>query len=969
MRRTRTTSVLLVPVLSTLGIAAANAADPADSTQPADSADAHSPLRVAQTDAAGSEAPAPGQANAEALEEVAITGSRIIRDGYQAPTPVSVLGADELNAIAATNISDSVNRMPAFAASVTPHNSATSISSGTAGINNLNLRGLGPIRTLVLVDGHRIAGSTISGFNNNGSAVDTNVIPEALVTHVDVVTGGASAAYGSDALSGVVNFVMDHNFTGFKADVTGGLTTYGDDATYKVALTGGVPFAGDRGHLIVSLERTYNDGIRNNPRPWAKNAWLYIANPNYTPTNGQPSLITRPNVSMSITAPGGLIQGGPLGGIYFGQGGTPLTYHYGAENNGFEMAGGDWQVSRIDLAPDLDIHLGRNTLFSRLSFNITDNVELYAEAHGTDTHADQLSVPQFDFGTTITLDNPFIPPSILARAQALGVSSFSVGSTNADLTPIGADNDRKFRRYLVGVNGKLDMFGSNWTWDAYAGRSYTDLQVRAPFNHLNALYALATDAVVGPNGDIVCRSTLTDPSNGCVPYNVMGIGVNTQAAKDYVLGTGFKEEKLSQDAASATLRGQPFSLWAGSVSLAAGVEYRKEKVDGHATALDEANAFFAGNYHASHGSYNVKEGFLETVVPLAKDMFLAKSLDLNAVVRETDYSTSGNVTTWKLGLTYSPIDDVRFRFTRSRDIRAPNLGDLFSAGQSGTGTVFDPSNGITTTINSPVTGNPDLKPEEADTTGIGVIFSPTFLEGFNASVDYYKIDINGAISTLTAQQYVDRCFAGETTLCSFIQRTNGLISFITIKPANVLSQETHGVDIEASYRRQLGPGNIALRAFGTYVMALKTIDRQSVTDGAGVNADGLTVPFAPKFRFTASASYNLDPITVTLMARGIGSGKYANNYIACTTGCPPSTAEHPTIDNNHISPVTYYDFSLNYAFSERGEAFFVAENFMNRDPPAVAGNDNSGGFYAGQGNTSLYDRLGRMYRAGIRVKF
>ena len=917
----------------------------------------------------------------QTMQEVQVTGTRIVRNGYQAPTPVSVIGPEMLDAIAATNISDAVNMMPEFAASVTPANSSASISSGTAGVNNLNLRGLGPNRTLVLIDGERVVGSTVSGFNNNGGAVDTNIIPDALVSRVDIVTGGASAAYGSDALSGVVNFVLDRHFTGVKVNATGGITTYGDDPNYNVTLTAGIPFAENRGHFIVSLGHAYNEGIQGNPRPWAQFAYGIISNPNYTPTNGQPSLITRPGVSLSLTAPGGLIQSGPLAGITFGPGGTPYKFQYGPKNNGFEMAGGDWQLARIDNLPDLDAHLTRSTIFSRASFEITDKIEVYAQIHANDSFATLNSSPNFNFGTTVTTDNPFIPASVLASMNRLGVSSFTVGTTNADLPLLTADNERKFRWYLVGAGGNFDMFRSTWNWDMHVGQSSTDLFASAPNDTILANYALATDAVLAPNGSIVCRSTLTNPNNGCKPYDVMGIGVNSQVAKNYILGTAYLDQTLRENDAAATLRGQPFSIWAGPVSLALGAEYRNENVSSRTDALDEANAFLTGNYHPTFGHYDVTEGYVETVVPLAKDLSFAKELDLSAAVRATDYSTSGYVTTWKLGMTYAPIDDVRFRVTRSRDIRAPSLGELFSAGTSSTNTIFDPLTGKNTTIDTPTKGNVDLTPERADTTGAGVIFSPRFWPGFNASIDYYKININNAIATLTPQGVVDGCYAGVTALCSFIERTNGLISSVTIAPANVLSQNTEGFDFEAGYTRPLPVGNLDLRFFGNYVSSLKTVNNTAVPavfEGAGVNADdGITnpLPIAPKFRFIASASYNYDAFTATLTARYIGSGRYANNYIACTTACPASTAANPTIDQNQISPVTYYDLALNYVFSkgdERSrheEAFFVVQNLANTPPPLVAGSDVSGGIILGQANSFLYDRLGRMFRAGIRLKF
>jgi outer membrane receptor protein involved in Fe transport len=948
-------------------------------------------LEQAATDAASNPAPADNSSQAasqtQTLEDVTVTGTRIT--GFEAPTPVAALSVQELNAIAAPNIGDAVERMPQFANSVTNNNSNTNVSSGTAGIYNLNLRGLYPIRTLVLIDGQRLVGSTVSGFVNNGSAVDVNVIPDALVERVDVVTGGASAVYGSDALAGVVNFVLNHNFNGIKAEAQGSETTYGDDGTYKLSITAGTPFADGRGHFEISADDTNVDGIRGNPRAWQNNAsTIYISNPNYTPTNGQPSLITRPNVSPSIATWGGLIDaqcvgavcgGGPLVGTMFGPGGAPQTFTYGPINNGFEMAGGDWKLAQINNIPDLAGPFGRQSLFSRMSFNVTDNAEIYGQVQWTYTSGGTIAVPNFQLGSiTVPSDNAYLPASIKSQMTAMGVSSLIMGSYNQDLPYLGAKNARLFSRYNLGGDGHFDVFGTTWNWDAFYGFSSTNLNVKSPGNVINNNYALATDAVFNPaNGQIVCRSTLSNPNNGCVPYDVFGTGVNSQAAINYVIGQGWENSTLRQHTTSASVTGKPLSTWAGPVSFALGAEYRDEETDGIASALDEANGYFAGNYHPTYGSYHVFEGSLETVVPLVNNQFWTRSLEFNGAFRATDYSTSGYVSTWKLGLIWQPIDDFRIRATRSRDIRAPNLGDLYSGGQSGTGTVFDPSNGQTTTINSPVTGNPNLKPEVANTTGLGIVLTPRFAPGFTASVDYYSIGISQAISTLSAQEYVDRCYQGELYYCAFIQRTNGLISFITLEPANVLSQRANGLDIEAAYRLGLasifsgGRGNLSFHALMNYVYTLETLDTSGSPasfQGAGVNADGPSAPFAPKYRYTASVAYELDPFLFTLTGRGISSGVYNNSYISCTSGCPAATGNNPTIDNNHIPSVTYFDFNLNYQFNANGQVFFVVENMFNRDPPQIAGSDVSGGFYDGDGNATFYDRLGRIFHLGVRYR-
>lgn len=927
------------------------------------------------------------------LGEVTVTGTRIVRDGYEAPTPVSVLGVEELSAMAVTNIVDAVNRLPALSPTVSTRNSPAVDMTG--GIQNLNLRGLGPTRTLVLLDGKRIVGSTLAGFDNNGGAVDINAFPNVLISRVDVVTGGASAVYGSDALAGVVNFVLDKEFTGVKGEAMGGITTYADDESHKVSFAAGMPFGeDDRGHVLFAGENTYTRGILHNDRPWGERSYSLMLNPTYAPGNGQPRYISAFDTGLAVATRGGLIVGCnvnpcPLRGTQFLDAGTPAPFQFGPTISGLLMSGGDWQTSRIDNDGMPDLNLRRSNAFGRASYEVGENTTVYGEVLWSRTHSRSFSgVPQFHLGNVnVRSGNPFIPDSIQDQMTALGISQLTMGTTNADLPQFGHNNVRRTLRYVAGAEGAFDAFGSSWTWDASFETSTTHVDAKTPGTEITANFRRAIDTVIDPaSGRYVCAVNVdADPTNddpACVPFNVMGIGVNSRAAVDYVTGTGWTLIDLEQDVFATSVSGEPVSTWAGPVSLAFGAEHRRESVVSSASDLDQARGFFAGNFTASRGKYDVTEGFLETVVPLAKDKPLARSLDLNGAARWTDYSTSGEVVTWKLGATWSPIDDLRFRATRSRDIRAPNLGELFNTGRSGTGAVTDPANGgATAQIVTRVRGNPNLEPEEADTTGLGLVYQPGWFAGFGASIDYYKIEIDGAIVSLGNQAYVDRCFAGDTTLCGFIERNSaGVITAVSVLPANVLVQSTEGIDLELSYRFDLSSlvgswdGSIALRGMATYVDSLKTVDDQSIIEGAGVNADSGALGvanglFVPTLRYLVSATYDRGSFSGTLTARGIDAGAYNNSFISCTANCPVSTAPRPTIDNNHIDAVTYFDLSLNYdVFEEHGEAFFVVENLLNEAPPLVAGTANNG-FYAGQGNGDYYDRIGRIYRAGMRFKF
>ncbi|GFE80050.1 TonB-dependent receptor [Steroidobacter agaridevorans] len=930
------------------------------------------------------------------LDVVTVTGTRIVRDGYEAPTPISVLGTEQLAQMATTNLADSVNRLPALSGGRSSHNYSGNISSGTAGINTLNLRGLGANRTLVLLDGKRMVPATLGTGDTATGAPDVNSIPTALIQRVEIVTGGASAVYGSDALAGVVNFILDKEFTGIKGTAQVGETTYHDNESQLYSLALGAPFADSRGHVLFSAEWAGSDEIRGNNRPWNDAGYQLMNNPAYTPTNGQPQLIKRFNTGMSQATAGGLITGCyygtapntavqagcPLRGTDFVEGGAYLPFNFGSVISNPYMSGGDWERSRNDNLQSLTMQMDRSTAFGRASFDVTDNTSVFAELGWSKTRAiNHHALRTFDFNLKIPVTNPFIPDEIRNGMIANNVTSLAMGTTNADLPPLAGDNTRTFKRYALGVEGSFTMAGDDWSWDAYAQRSTTEALQTAPGNRINPNYTKAINSVRDPSGRIVCSVNAdANPANddpACVPYNPFGIGVNSQAVIDYITETGWADQELTQDVVAISASGQPFSSWAGPISLAFGAEHRREEVDGVASVLDEASpsVFFAGNYHASKGDYNVTEGFVETVVPLAANVPAAQSLDFNGAVRWTDYSTSGDVVTWKAGTTWQPIDDIRVRLTRSRDIRAPSLGDLFNAGQSGGSNFTDPRDQSQYLVTSVTIGNPELKPEEADTTGIGIVFSPRFIPGFTMSIDYYSIEIDGAIASLGAQENANRCERGITDLCRYVIRgADGKIVTVYNQPQNILGQEASGYDVEMSYNLPIGPGDLQLRALGTYFDKLQTKDSGATVEGSGLNAGGAGIGLgnalqSPKYRYLVSAGYNWEPVTATLTMRGISSGKYNNSFIVCTEGCPTSTLANPTIDGNHIDGVKYFDLSLNGKLLDSGaELFMVVENLLNEEPALVAGT-RGGGYYNGQDNADYYDRLGRYYRVGVRFQF
>ncbi len=944
-------------------------------------------------------------AQAPAVEEIVVTGSRIIRDGYEAPTPVSVLGADELNAMANANIADSINKLPAFTGSQSQRTGAVNLSSGAAGVNLLNLRGLGSQRVLVLMDGKRVINA---GLTASYTGADTNTMPQGLISRVDVVTGGASAAYGSDALSGVVNFILDKEFTGVKGEVQGGVSTYGDDRNWGINLASGTAFAGGRGHLLLSGEVNFNEGLRGAHRPFNEYGGVITSNPARTATNGLPNWIAGDHTGMQNAMPGGLITRCtapgqavcPLKGIYFGPGGVPQVFNYGTLSSGNLMTGGDWKISRVDDGVDYDPLLTRQNAYARVSFDVTDDMNVHAELQYGRSHSWNVNnINRLIDQVPIKIDNAFLPATIQAQMTALKITSITMGTTSGDVGRFIADNVRQLRRWSVGGDGKFDAFGTTWTWDAYWQTTMQGLSSRIRNSghvpHINA----ATDSVRNAQGIPVCRVNIdTDPTNdmpGCVPFNFFGQGVNSQAAINYFVGVSFRYDTLRQHIGSFTVNGEPFSTWAGPVSLATGVEHRQESVRTVNTPDDDANNFLAGDFKRSLGKFDVNEGFIETVIPLAKDTAWAKAFDMSAAARFTGYTTSGFVTTWKIGANWQFIDDIRVRFTRSRDIRAAYLGELYAGGdQAGANTFQDPFTGTSTSNGYSIgKGNPNLKPEKADTTGLGVVLSPQFFPGFNFSADYYNIDVAGAVAQPNAQAMINACYAGNTVLCANITRQNinnqgtigntGLfpIYSVTVSPQNVAQQIVRGIDFESSYRVNMADivdswaGNLTVRALMTYVLKVSTFDPTLATNqfvnGRGViggfGVPGFTGLTSPRYRANASVRYTTDMFNAGLTMRYVASGVYNNALTECTSGCPNSTL---TINNNHIDSNTVYDLSLGYKpFTDAAvdtEFYLSIQNLFNAYPPFIAGG-NSGSYYSGQ-NIRGYDVVGRFFTLGVRFK-
>jgi iron complex outermembrane recepter protein len=897
----------------------------------------------------------------ELVEAVVVTGSRVARDGFDAPTPVNVLGLEEIKASAPANIADFVNTLPSVAGSSTAANSSGALSNGAAGISALNLRSLGTGRTLVLFDGQRSVVSASTG------QVDTNTFPQSLISRVEVVTGGASSAYGSDAVGGVVNFILDKTYTGIKSSVEYGETTYGDGENWKFNITGGGGFAGGKGHLLASAEWFHQEGVHTIDRDWNRTGYFAIRNPDTSAT--APYYITTNHVGISTYTPGGLITAGPLKGTYFGVNSAVNQLAYGTVS-GQWMVGGDWDYSSSGmvgtntLIPDED----RSSYFGRASYELTSHIEVYGQASYAKYEGLSYYISPTQTGITIRSDNAFLPASVKAQMTTLGLTSFTMGTSNIDMPASGSAMERETERYVVGGKGDFEAFGLGIDWDAYYqhGKTKTHEQLTPTWN--TARLTLATDAVFY-NGQIVCRSTITDPTNGCVPLNRFGQGVASKAALAYVLGTPYRDQHFTQDVAAFNFRTNDIKGWAGPISLATGAEYRKEEMGGFVEAQYQSSGWKYGNFRATTGKYNVAEAYAEAVVPLFE------GADFNGAFRITDYSTSGTVKTWKAGVTYAPIPDVKLRGSASRDIRAANMSELYDAGTARSNSVN--INGVSTAFVQNLQGNPDVKPEIADGIGVGVVLAPRFLPGVQASVDYYDISVKGVISFVTAQQVADYCYIQKvTSYCGNLKFNNGVLSTIDLYYANLNKMTAKGLDVEVSYRTELsdlvswGVGRLALRGMFTHYIKNVTDDGVTHIDLAGANTGS-----TPDWVYRLTADYDIDNWRFNLTARGVSSGVVSNAYTECQSACPASVAPYYTINDNSVDGAIYLDLSTTYKFEvagRAGEAFLSIRNLMNKDPVLVAnpnnlGAENTVGYP--QTNRNLYDTMGRTFRVGLRFDF
>jgi iron complex outermembrane recepter protein len=938
-----------------------------------------------------SQDPPPPAQQVQLLKEVTVTGTRLTA-GFRTPTPVMSVSGAQLSMASPNDIAAALAQVPALSDTILTSQAGT--ASGAAGINGqdlLNLRGLGVNRTLVLIDGQRL------GTTNVADSVDINMIPQTLVRRVDIVTGGASATYGSDAVAGVVNFILDTTYQGFKADVNAGITTYGDAPNGSATFTFGHAF-GDRFRLVASASLFKQGGVGLPPtgRNWNDNA--YVAYPN--PVAGAlPTTILVPDARSSAGTYGGLITGvqgctsaacKALVDQQFGPGGALEPYQQGADAGSSYASGGQGAYAVFGISPAED----RENAFLHTEWDATSSLTLFAEGLFDRTYTALDAQYSHQNGTTqftIFRGNAYLPASVAAVfAQNPSLTSFTMGRYSPDITNDVVNTLEEVGRVAVGAKGAIN---DRWTFDTSLSQQYTvnNLDVTEPIER--NLYA-AADAVVDPaSGQIVCNSTLQGLDPGCVPLNLFGAGSPSAAAINYVVGNNRGDTVFMHTSFAANVRGDlgdRFTLGAGPISMALGMAYDYDSADRHVDPLSDIYTSCAGlrgcpkTLNGSYGGYEyynpgplygrtrATEGYAEIGIPLLKNLPLVQSLDADLAGRMTDYTVGGVWDTWKLGLRWALNDDVMLRATNSQDVRAPDVLELFnSLSTKNSFDLFPYSAAAQQTrvaaLNATV-GNPDLSPEVAHTSTAGIVLSPRWAPGLQTSIDYYRIHIDHAIESLAAQGVVDGCDQGNQAYCQLITvngtpitsvaqvtaATTGLL--VTGPTENIGTERTSGVDLDAAYTLPVRGGLLSTHLSGNYLLQM---DLPTAISGCPeVSLDGaiggcLGQNGYPRWQGRLSVQYNTRRYGIYAQERFIAGGKF-----------DPWDVVGVDITRNSVPVVEYTDLTLSYQIASLGQLYLTVTNLFNRDPPVTV---DHGGQYDSITSYDVYDVLGRRFNLGFRV--
>ena len=932
-------------------------------------------------------------------QEIVVTGSRIPQPNLETASPVTTVTSQEVKLSGTTRTEDLINSLPQVFAS-----QGSNVSNGASGTATIDLRGLGSKRNLVLIDGKRLqAGDT------GNPVADINFIPNQLIKRVDVLTGGASSVYGADAVAGVVNFIMDTTFTGFRVDGQASFFQH-DNGTSSPILAAnaarhflppsgnsvnggaqdiagmfGAAFDDGRGHVVAYATYRSQDAILESTRDYSFCTLASHADGSF-------------RCGGSATSPTG---------TFFTNVGT-------FQVNGNKFVPG---VTRFNFAPYNYFQRPdeRYTFGTFSDYEIAPGAHPYVEAMFMDDHTDAQIAPSGDFGNTNTIncDNPLLSAQQLATicvpantfVDAQGVTRAVGYILRRNVEGGGRDDDLRHTDYRVVAGMRGDPL-PGISYDAYYQTGHT-LRSETYFNDFSVTRLnFALDVVTDPNTGLpVCRAVLQGvaAAAGCVPYNVFQTGGVTPAALNYLQTPGFQRGTINENIAHAdvTLVGDQYGLkspWSDAgIGLNVGVEYRKEaldfKVDQEFSSGDLAGQ--GGPTPPVSGHFDVREAFGELQVPIIEHNFIDE-LALDGAYRKSNYhvgANSFNTDTYKIEARFAPIKDVRFRASYNRAVRAPNIVELFFPQSLGLSGNTDPCaneggnppaatlaqcqlTGVTAAqyghiIPNPAAqyqalfgGNPNLQPEKADTWTAGVILQPRFVPGLAVTADYFNIKVNNIIGSLTFAQVLNGCMGfgnapQDQSLCQFIHRGPntgslwlGPNSFVTLTNVNQsgLGLQTKGIDLNGTYSHRLGGiGTLNLAFTGTYLKKLE--NPHFAVNCAGLYADVCGTP-NPKWRHVARA-------TLT-MPNGIGASVRWRYF----SGVDAAPGQNAVGADQHVKAESYIDLTMTARMQQRLNLRLGVNNVFDKEPPIV-------GAPAANGNTfpQVYDALGRFIYAGFTVDF
>jgi len=927
----------------------------------------------------------------EAIEEVVVTGSRLVRRDLNAASPVVVISDAQIRSAGNVTIEETLNEMPQLSSD----NTSSVNSGGGSGILTADLRGLDAVRTLVLVNGRRFAPADARGLT------DLSSIPDALVDRVEIMTGGASAVYGSDAIAGAINFRLKDDFEGLEFGYYLGETGKQDATTQKFDLTIGGNFDNGKGNAVVSVSYTDRGDIFFADRDYSATS-LFESGDGLIP--GGSSNIPGTRLSLSGNALAGLnglnfdpatACPGSIGGVRFGDQGAVLPYC--DPENRFNFAPLNYLLRPME----------RVQISALGHYDISDRVTAYAELFFMDNRNEWQQAPNAGglqtSGATrgeYLIPNYAINPVLFPDVRQFLIDNPATFDPDGDGTAViagtgrrsvetGARNykyDRDSYSTTVGLKGDFDAGGKNWNWDTFFQfqQARTDEDIAGQLSNLRV--ALASDVTVDPAapGGVRC----TNEFLGCVPANFLGLDSLTPEAASFLSPNHGVSNVLERQVYGAFISGELFELPAGPIAVGIGFEERQDKYSFRPDTAAQGGEF-GDPQPPIEASIDLTEFFAEARIPIIEGAALADYLGLELAVRTSDYSTIGNVTTWKAGVEWAPTDSLRLRAMFNQAIRSPNLDELFATvgiGFTGGDDLcdidFNPSAaaqqecilqgvlpgdiptfqhlGVGYGIRSG--GNPDLLEETADTITFGLVWSPSFVEGLNVTLDYYDIEITDAVNQLTAQEVVNNCFRADnldhnSVTCQAINRFgNGQIDFVDARSLNVASITASGVDLQLDYAFEAFANGTINLAF----LASWGLENEKVGEPGQPGVDCLG------FFGGSCSSFNkfIQPETKYVFNAGYQSGDFSGGfqwrYLSEVKLAPGAANPIKT-----GSAANYLDLTADYTFNERYTLFAGIDNITDEEPPifgfSIAGDANV--------DISLYDVLGIRYFAGFRVRY